>query len=57
MDSKLKCVFEMPVDGETSNPTAASETITATDETRRIGDSVCIVSCFIHLFLLYLLIY
>ncbi|XP_075229854.1 VAMP-associated protein 33kDa [Lycorma delicatula] len=39
MDSKLKCVFEMPVDDETPNPTAPSELTTASDETRRIGDS------------------
>lgn len=39
MDSKLKCVFEMPIDGETPNLTAPADTTGSLDETRRIGDS------------------
>ncbi|RZF40119.1 hypothetical protein LSTR_LSTR011247 [Laodelphax striatellus] len=43
MDSKLKCVFEMPVDGDASNlvtssPQASSDKVDSNEETRRIGE-------------------
>uniref|UniRef100_A0A1B6KH63 MSP domain-containing protein n=2 Tax=Graphocephala atropunctata TaxID=36148 RepID=A0A1B6KH63_9HEMI len=39
MDSKLKCVFEMPVEENTATATSQETTNTVEDKTKRVGDS------------------
>lgn len=42
MDSKLKCVFEMPVEENATSATSQELSNAMEDKTKRVGDSVSI---------------